>query len=70
MSERSGGSQQSKQSGASEQVSGASEQANGRASGQVLQSSFLIILAHSAPQTYLGNETLSALALKRNGLDS
>ena len=33
---------------ASERVSGASEQANGRAIGPVLQSVFLVILAHSA----------------------
>ena len=33
----------------SERVSGASERANGRASGPVLQSVFLIVLAHSAP---------------------
>ena len=35
-SERSGGHEQSKQSGASKRVSGASERANGRASGPVL----------------------------------
>ena len=46
-SERSGGREQSEQSGASERVSGASEQANGRASGPVLTSGFLIILDHS-----------------------
>ena len=45
-SERSGGREQSKQSGASERVSGASEQANGRASGQVPESVFLAVLAH------------------------
>ena len=33
---------------ASERVSSASEQANGRVSGPVLQSGFLVILAHSA----------------------
>ena len=53
-SERSGVREQSEQGGASEQVSGVSERvsgaskrANGRASGQVLQSGFLFILAHS-----------------------
>ena len=35
-------------SGGSEQVSGGSERANGRASGPVLTSGFLVILAHSA----------------------
>ena len=39
MSERSGGHEQSEQSGASEQVSGASERANGGASGPVLYAS-------------------------------
>ena len=38
--------QWSEQDGASEWVSGASEQANGRASGPVLHSGFLVILAH------------------------
>ena len=47
MSERSGRREQSEQSGASKQVSGASERANGRASGPVPQSVFLVILAHS-----------------------
>ena len=44
MSERSGGREQSEQSGASEQVSGASERANGRASGPALQSVFLAVI--------------------------
>ena len=35
-----------------QRVSGASEQANGRASGPVLQSVFLVILAHSAMLLY------------------
>ena len=48
MSERSEAREQSEQGEASEQVSGVSEQANGRASDPVLQSGFLIILAHSA----------------------
>ena len=47
-SERSGGREQSEQSGASERVSGASEGANGRAIGPVLQSVFLAVLDHSA----------------------
>ena len=47
MSEHSEGREQSEQSGASERVSGASERANGRASGPVLQSVFLVVLAHS-----------------------
>ena len=48
MSERSGGREQSEQSGASERVSGASEQANGRASGPVFTSRFLAYLNHCA----------------------
>ena len=47
MSERSGGREQNKQSGASKQVSVERERANGRASGPVLQSVFLAVLAHS-----------------------
>ena len=47
MSERSGGCEQGEQSGASERVCGASERENGRASGPVLQSVFLVVLAHS-----------------------
>ena len=47
-SERSGGRERSKLSGASERVSGASERANGRASGPVLQPVFLAVLDHSA----------------------
>ena len=47
MSERSGGREQSEQSGASERVSGASERANGRASGPVLQSVFMAVIDHS-----------------------
>ena len=46
MSERSGGREQSEQSGASERVSGASERANGQASGPVLTSQFLAFLTH------------------------
>ena len=38
--------EQSKPCGASELVGGASERANGRASGPVLQSGFLVDLAH------------------------
>ena len=45
-SERSEGRERSEQSGASKRVSGASERANGRASGPVLTSVFLVILAH------------------------
>ena len=48
MNERSGPCGRSKQGGARKQVSGASKPANGRASGPVLQSVFLIILDHSA----------------------
>ena len=48
MSERSGGRDRSELSGVSEQVSEASERANGRASGKVLQSVFLVVQAHSA----------------------
>ena len=40
--------QRSKQRGTSERVSGASKQANGRASGPVVQSVFLVVLDHSA----------------------
>ena len=46
-SERSGGREQSEQSGASERVSGASEPANGRVSGPVLMSLFLFVPDHS-----------------------
>ena len=48
-SEHSGGRERSEQSGASERVSGASEWANGRGSGPVLTSGFLVVLAHSDP---------------------
>ena len=47
-SERSGGREQSEQSGASERVSSASERANGRASGSVLTSLFLFVPDRSA----------------------
>ena len=47
MSERSGGREQSEQTGVNERVSGASEQANGRASDPVLQSVFLTAIDHS-----------------------
>ena len=47
MSERSGGRERSEQSGGSKRVSGASERANGRASGPVLTSVFLVVLDHS-----------------------
>ena len=47
-SERSGGREQSEQSGAGERVSGASERANGRASGPVLTSRFLFVPDQSA----------------------
>ena len=43
MNERSGARERSEQS----RVSGASERANGRASGTVLPSAFLVDLAHS-----------------------
>ena len=46
-SERSGGRERSEQCGARERMSSASERANGQASGPVLSSGFLIILAHS-----------------------
>ena len=42
------GLERSEQSGASERVSGASKRANGRASGPLLQSVFLVDLAHGA----------------------
>ena len=45
-SERSGAREQSEYCGASERVSGASE----RASGSVLQSVYLVILAHSGEE--------------------
>ena len=45
-SERSGARKRSKWCGLSERVSGASKRANGRASGPVLQSVFLVVLAH------------------------
>merc|ERR1719414_1869960 len=51
MSERSGGRERSEQSGASERVSGASERANGRASGPVLTSRFLVDPDHSGMAT-------------------
>ena len=49
-SERSGAREQSEYCGASERVSGASERVNGRASGSVLQSVFLVILAHGGEE--------------------
>ena len=49
-SERSGVREQSEQCEASERVSGASERANGRVSGPVLTSGFLVDLAHSGPR--------------------
>ena len=52
MSKRSGGREQSEQSGASEGVSGASERTNGRASDPVLQSVFLAVLDHSAEEFF------------------
>ena len=48
MSKRSGARERSKQGGAKKSVSSASEGANGRANSPVLQSGFLVILAHSA----------------------
>ena len=48
MSEHSEARERSEQCGAIERESGASELANGRASGQVLQSVFLVVLAHNA----------------------
>ena len=48
-SERSGGREQSEQSGASERVSGASKWANGWASGPVLQSVFIVTGVNSMP---------------------
>ena len=48
MSERSGARKQIEQGGANERVSGASERANRQASGPVLQSELLVILANSA----------------------
>ena len=47
MRKRRRGREQSAQSGASKQVSGANKRANGRASGPVLQSAFLVVLDHS-----------------------
>ena len=47
-SECSGAHKQSEQGGASKRVSGASEPANGRASGPVLQSGFLVVLDYKA----------------------
>ena len=47
VSEHSRAHEQSEQCEAREQVSGASDQANGRASGPVLMSGFLIVLDHS-----------------------
>ena len=46
-SERSGGRERSKQSGASKRVSGVSERANRQASGPVLTSLFLFVPDHS-----------------------
>ena len=48
ISERSEANEQRERGGASKQVSGASEQANGRASGPVLTSLFLLVPDHSA----------------------
>ena len=50
-SERSGGRERSEQSGASERVSGACERVNGRASGPVLTSRFLVVPDHCAFRT-------------------
>ena len=54
MSERSRAREQSEQCGANEWVSGVSERANGRASGPVLQSVFLAVVAHSVKVVKLG----------------
>ena len=62
MSERSGGRERSKQSGASERVSDASKWANRRASGPVLTSRFLFVPDHSV--LAVSELTVSALALK------
>ena len=53
VNKRSGGRAQSEQSGASARVSSANERANGRASGPVLQSVFLVVLAQSARKNLL-----------------
>ena len=45
-----------KQGGESKRVSGTSKRANGRTSGPVLQSVFVIILAHSALEEGKGEE--------------
>ena len=67
MNERSGAREQSEEYGASELVSGASERANGRASGRVLQSVFLVVLAQSGERerdpTLLGSQVSGLGAL-------
>ena len=65
-SERSGGRERGEQSGASERVSGASERANGRASGPVLTSLFLVVPDHSAlAVTPTKEESLESVGAKR-----
>ena len=48
-------------------MSGATEQTNGRASGPVLQSVFLVVLDHSAqketPETYFGKDVGIAITI-------
>ena len=55
-----GVSEVSEQSGASERVSGASERANGRASGPVLQSVFLVVPAHCASVTCVNRSKIKS----------
>ena len=50
------------------EVSGASERANGRASGPILQSVFLVILAHSETR-FIHVATLSALSVMGSSLN-
>ena len=64
MGERSRACEQSEQGRASEWVGGVSERANRRASGPVLQSVFLVVLAHSAPKNRdVSTGPLSSLCL-------
>ena len=66
----SGGRERNEQSGASERVSGAGERANGRVSGSVLQSVFLVALAHSVVGALFGTVSASpGIMMIRKGED-
>ena len=64
-SERSRVREQSEECGASEQVSGKRKRANGRASGPVLQSVFLVVVAHSRMDRHTHGQTDTKFYEKR-----